>query len=726
MSKKIIYIISCLLLSISAIAQTSDEQFREPLKQVLGEIEKQYNISIRYTDDLVKDRFVTYARWRFRPDVEKTLQNVLASQDLSFSKTGDNSYKLSTFQYHLKTIEEGKAQLEYLSTLYNDVPSWEKRKSELRPCMLEALRLSPLPAKPNSKPIITATRKMDGYTIENIAIEILPGLYTCGSIYRPAKIKGKAPVVLCPDGHWEKHRYRPDCQFRCATLARMGCIAMSYDLFAWGESLLQFKTEDHRRSLAMTIQALGTFRILDYLLALKEADTSRVAISGGSGGGSHTMLITALDDRIKLSIPVVMLSSYHSGGCPCESGMPVHLCGGGTNNPEIASMAAPRPQLIISDGKDWTQHVPEVEFPFVKKMYGMYGKEDMVENVHLPLEGHDFGINKRKPLYAFIAKYFHLDTAKIDESKVTIEPEKAMYVFGDNGEKLPANAIKGFEQLQQVFDQAAPKVKGPRYKVAVVDLMILKRQKLGAMQLTKDIGADGVEVDMGGLGQRETFDNQLAIDSVRKQFLDKAAALDLEIPSLGMTGFYAQSFPERPTAVRAVQDCINTMKQMNVKIGFLPLGVKGDLVKYPELRPAIVERLKQVGKAAGQAGVVIGIETALSAKEEVKLLQDIGSPAIQIYFNFSNPLAAGRDLYSELNILGKDRICQIHATNKDSVWLQNDPQIDMKKVKHTLDKMGWSGWLVVERSRDAKEPNNVKKNFGANTAYLKSIFQSSN
>src|SRR5581483_763195 len=109
-----------------------------------------------------------------------------------------------------------------------------------------------------------------------------------------------------------------------------------------------------------------------------------------------------------------------------------------------------------------------------------------------------------------------------------------------------------------------------RYKIAVVDLMILKRQKLGAFQLTKEIGADGVEVDMGGLGQRETFDNKLADDSVRTVFLNKAKELNLEIPSLAMTGFFAQSFPERPTAVKAVQDCINTMKQMHVKVGFLP------------------------------------------------------------------------------------------------------------------------------------------------------------
>ena len=280
-----------------------------------------------------------------------------------------------------------------------------------------------------------------------------------------------------------------------------------------------------------------------------------------------------------------------------------------------------------------------------------------------------------------------------------------------------AAAKKQPQQREQVNNGVHP------YKIAVVDLMILKRQKISAFQLTKEIGADGVEVDMGGLGARETFDNKLAADSTREQFLAKAKELNLEIPSLSMSGFYAQSFPERPTAVKAVQDCINTMKQMNVKVGFLPLGVQGDLIKYPNLRPAVVQRLKEVGKLAQEAGVVIGIETALNATEEVKLLQDIGSPAIQIYFNFANPLQGGRDLYKEMAILGKDRICQIHCTNRDSVWLQNDPQINMNRVKLTLEKMGWNGWLVIERSRDAKDPRNVKKNFGANTAYMKSIFQ---
>lgn len=262
-----------------------------------------------------------------------------------------------------------------------------------------------------------------------------------------------------------------------------------------------------------------------------------------------------------------------------------------------------------------------------------------------------------------------------------------------------------------------------RYKIGLIDLMLLKRQKLGAIALTKEIGADGVEVDMGGLGNRPTFENQLLNDTIRKQFLDKAKELNVEIFSLAMTGYYAQSFCNRTEYKRSIEDCINTMKLMNVKVAFLPLGVQCDLKKNPGVRDSVISRLKVAGSMAEAAGVVIGIETALPAKEEVKLLKAINSPAIKIYFNFSNPLKEGRDLVKEIKILGKDRICMIHCTNKDSVWLQNDPQINMKKVKKTLDKMKWSGWLVVERSRDASKPRDVKGNYGANTAYLKKIFQ---
>jgi sugar phosphate isomerase/epimerase/dienelactone hydrolase len=650
---------------------------------------------------------------------------------MKVKKEKEKVYKLSYYEYYRWNVEEGWAELDRIASQYKNLEGWEKRKQDLKSCLLEALQLKKLPPAPNAKPIITPLRKFDGYTVQNIAIEILPGLWINGSLYKPSKYKGKIPVILNPDGHWEKQRYRPDCQYRCAALAKMGAMAFSYDLFAWGESLLQFKSEDHRRSLAMTIQALGAIRILDYLLSLKNADTNRVAITGGSGGGSHTVLMTAVDDRIKVSAPVVSLSSYFYGGCPCESGMDIHSCGNRTDNVEIAAMAAPRPQLIVSDGGDWTDKMPEHDFLYLQKMYSWYGKKENVENVHLPAEKHDFGINKRKAVYEFMAKHLGLNlksiqdaAGKIDESKITIEPEQALYVFGDKGERLPSHAIKGFENLEKVFEEEINKAQtNQRYKIGLIDLMLLKRQKLGAIPLAKELGADGVEVDMGGLGNRPTFDNQLLIDSVRKQFLNKAKELNLEIFSLAMTGYYAQAFCTREEYKKSIEDCIITMKLMNVKTAFLPLGVQCDLKKNPQLRDSVVARLKVAGQMAEKAGIVIGIETALTAKEEIQLLKEIGSPAIKIYFNFSNPLKEGRDLISELKILGKDRIAMIHATNKDSVWLQNDLQIDMLQVKKTLDEMNWSGWLVIERSRDAKKPSDVKGNYGANTAYLKKVFQ---
>jgi len=449
--------------------QDTDHDYNRTLKDVLDEIQVRFHVKIKYTEDQVKGKYVDYADWRFRNTVDETLANVLAPVDMKVNKTGPTSYKLKDYEYNVWSVEDGWAKLDSIAKLYHDVNSWDQRKAILRPELYKALNLSPLPARPDSKPIITPKRVYNGYTVENIAIEILPGLYINGSLYKPLHFKGKIPVMLSPDGHWDKQRYRADCQLRCATLARMGCMAYSYDLFAWGESLLQFKSEDHRTSVAQVVQTLGAIRIIDYLLSLKETDPARLGISGGSGGGSHTVLMAALDPRIKLSAPVVSVSSYFYGGCPCESGMPIHMCGGGTDNVELAAMAAPNPQLLITDGKDWTAHMPEHDFPYLQKVYGYYGKSNLVENVHLPNEGHDYGPSKRNALYKFVAKYFKLDIHKIedksgniDESEVTIEKEPLMYVFGDHGQYLPKDAIKGYANLLHVF-ATAPREKTSLY-----------------------------------------------------------------------------------------------------------------------------------------------------------------------------------------------------------------------------------------------------------------------
>ncbi|MBN1925284.1 MAG: TIM barrel protein [Prolixibacteraceae bacterium] len=729
MNKTICILIFLFLLVVQGVAQTSDNKFQQPLQEVLMEIEEQFNVHLRYSEKDIEGKILTYAKWRFRPDFEQTMKNVLAPFDLSYLPDGaPDKFKIEEYRYHRRTVSDAKETLAGLAELYSNIDEWESRKNEIKPCLLNALRFDSMPEHLGSKPIVVNKRKHKGYTVENISLEVLPGVFTTGSVYKPLKVAGKIPVILCPNGHFANGRYNEQVQARCAGLALMGAVAVSYDLFAWGESALQFNPEYHRYSLANTIQALNSIRLLDYLLAQDYADPDRVGITGGSGGGSHSILISAIDERIDISVPAVMMSAIHYGGCPCESGNPIHFCGGGTNNVELAGLFAPKPQLIISDGGDWTANVPELEFPFLKRIYDFYGSNAIVENEHFQDEGHDYGPSKREAMYRFMARVLGLDSTavidknnRLDESGITIEDENQLKVFGKNGENLPANALTSFIDLEAIFG-IEHVYNTSKYKIGVCDWMILKRQKLGALQRTHEIGADGVLIDMGGLGSRPTFDSKLFDPVERRKFQDEIQKYNLQVAGIAMSGFYAQNFAERDIKPM-ITDCINTMMLMGTKVAFLPLGVDGDLIKHPERRDSIVTKLRWAGEQANAAGVVIGIETSLDANGELELLKEIGSPGIKIYYNFANALQNGRDLVSELQILGADNICQILCTNSDGVWLENDPAVDMVKVKETLDEMKYKGWLVIERSRNAGNPRDVVGNFGANTRYLKRIFQ---
>ena len=454
-----ISVIIALLITNSLFAQTVEENYRKPLKEVLTQIENRFHIKLSYNEKLVTDRSVNYAQWRFKDDVEPTLQAILGPLDLLFSKSGEGTYKIEAYQYHRRTAEDGQKHLNRLLSLYPTLQNWEKRKSELRECFLSTLGLSPFPEKVTANPLYANKRNLSGYIAENVAIESLPGVFVSGTLYRPLKGKGPFPAVMVAQGHGEIQHYGESSQLLSATLARMGAVVFSYDMFAKGEEGLQFALEDHQTILAPTMQTINSIRILDFLSSLPYVDPKRIAMTGASGGGTQTFVMTAIDSRIAVSVPVVMVSSWFFGGCPCESGLPIHSCGDwGTNNVEIAAMAAPRPMLVVSDGGDWTANVPEIEFPYLKKVYTLFGKPEMVENVHLIKEGHDYGPSKRQAAYLFLAKQLGLNieavktkSGDIDESTCTIESKSAMLVFGENGERLPTYAIHGIESLNKLL-----------------------------------------------------------------------------------------------------------------------------------------------------------------------------------------------------------------------------------------------------------------------------------
>lgn len=262
-----------------------------------------------------------------------------------------------------------------------------------------------------------------------------------------------------------------------------------------------------------------------------------------------------------------------------------------------------------------------------------------------------------------------------------------------------------------------------QYKVAACDWMMLKRQKIGEFKLAREIGADGVEMDMGGLGRRDSFDNKLRHPHFQRLFRRTADSLAVEVPSVAMSGFFGQSILKKSTFPELVSDCLNTMQVMGSKVAFLPLGGTGDGWKQPgDDRRQLVRLLHNAGEEALKRGVVIGIRTGLDAKGDKKLLREIDSEGIKIYYNLQDAVDQGRDACKELKTLGRKRICQIHASLTDSVTLDRDNRIDMRAVRNTLDKMRWTGWLVVERSRDVSRVRDVKHNYSTNVRFLKETF----
>jgi hypothetical protein len=368
-----------------------------------------------------------YADFRVRPySLETTLDNICKYFDWNWWKQSGNLYKIKRYEYPRRHEQEGRLMLDYLSSLYADKAQWEARRDSLRREVRQRLELDAfLDSCVLGKPLLSKVRKHDGYTTQNICIELTPGQHLFGTIYASTK-KGQHALIVCPDGHWPM-RYRKDEQQRLGTLARMGAVCVDFDLYGWGESEREVGAEAHHTSRAHVYQAACGYILLDYMLKnRKDIDPARVGVMGGSGGGTHTVLLSLLDDRVTASAPVVHLASHFDGGCPCESGKPVQLAAGGTCEPELAAVMAPKPMLIVSDGGDWTSSVPTLEYPYLQRIYGFYGATDKVRNVHLPSERHDFGKNKRQAVYDFFIDVFHLDPSMLDESKVQIEPDEAL------------------------------------------------------------------------------------------------------------------------------------------------------------------------------------------------------------------------------------------------------------------------------------------------------------
>ena len=330
---------------------------------------------------------------------------------------------------------------------------WEQRKEYVRRQILVATGLWPMPTKTPLNPVIHGKIERDGYTVERVYFESAPGFFVTGNLYRPTNVQGKVPGVMFAHGHRKDARLhvmpentirekiadgeerfenaaRSTFQSLCRQLAVMGCVVWQWDMLGdsdsiqfsrelvhghgavairpemnttenWG--LFSTQAEAHCQNV-MGLQTLNAVRGLDFLLSLPEVDPHRVAVTGASGGGTQTMVLAAIDDRVKLSFPVVMVSTSMQGGCPCENASLLRV---NTGNVEFAALFAPKPQGMNS-ANDWTKEMATKGFPELQQLYAAYGKQGNVflkRGEHFP---HNYNAVTRSAFYTFLNQHFEL------------------------------------------------------------------------------------------------------------------------------------------------------------------------------------------------------------------------------------------------------------------------------------------------------------------------------
>ena len=332
--------------------------------------------------------------------------------------------------------------------------AWEKRARSLREHILVSMGLWPNPARNPLNAEITHRVEREGYSIENVRFQSLPGFYVTGNLYRPVGAdgpdgEGPRPAILNPHGHWTEGRlnHEPDGSIpaRCINFARQGYVAFAWSMAGYNDSTqLAHRTFGDNRKLLWGLSLMGLqlwngMRSVDYLQSLPDVDDNRIACTGASGGGTQTFMLTAVDDRVKAAAPVNMVSAHMQGGCICENGPNLRI---ETNNVEIAALAAPRPLLLVSATGDWTVNTPELEYPAIRAVYALYGAEDRLAEVQIDA-GHNYNAASREAVYAWFGKWVLGEESGERFAERTVAEESGERFAGRSGQSVCRSARGG-------------------------------------------------------------------------------------------------------------------------------------------------------------------------------------------------------------------------------------------------------------------------------------------
>jgi hypothetical protein len=329
---------------------------------------------------------------------------------------------------------------------------WAERAERVRRQIALSQGLWPMPPRTPLSAVVHGLIDQGDYTIEKVYFQSVPGFYVTGNLYRPKGRSGRMPGVLFPHGHWNDGRFidigrqavrreivagserfenggRSLLQALPVQVARMGCVCFHYDMIGYADSqqlsfqlahrfaqqrpemnspeswgLFSPQAESYLQSI-MGLQTWNSIRALDFLLSLPDVDPSRIAVTGASGGGTQTMLLAALDSRVSLAFPAVMVSTAMQGGCTCENACYLRI---DTGNVEFAALFAPKPQGMTA-ANDWTKEMATKGFPELAALYRLLGapqqQVQLFAFTHFP---HNYNYVSRSAFYNFLNKHFRL------------------------------------------------------------------------------------------------------------------------------------------------------------------------------------------------------------------------------------------------------------------------------------------------------------------------------
>lgn len=364
---------------------------------------------------------------------------------------------------------------EFVPVPYPDRTGWEARRAALKKQVLFAAGLWPLPEKPPLKARIWHRLERDGYTIEKVSFQSLPGLYVGGTLFRPADPRPTGhPGVLAPHGHSALGRLdeneNASYQARGLTLARIGCTAFMWDMVGYNDSArhlagtYQDETYSavHRSfcchgadaSMLWNLNAFGlqlwnSIRALDFVAQLPEVDPERLVCTGESGGGTQTFALYAVDERLAAAAPVCMVSAFMQGGCGCENAPLLRL---DTHNVDLGAACAPKPLMLVSSAQDWTQNTPAVEYPAIRRIYDLYGAGERVEQEQVDAP-HGYNKAMREIVYRWLGRVFDLPVAAdYTEPPYQTEAPDDLHAFAEG---LPEDALTNGQALIDQRLQAA-------------------------------------------------------------------------------------------------------------------------------------------------------------------------------------------------------------------------------------------------------------------------------